>query len=67
MGHNPHIVSVNDVYGGTASYMTRVAKEDQGLETTFIDLENAGEAQINAALRDNTKVCLLGLDFYGPP
>jgi len=47
--------------------MTRVAKEDQGLETTFIDLENAGEAQINAALRDNTKVCLLGLGFYGPP
>ena len=65
LGHNPHIVSVNDVYGGTSCYMTRVAKEDQGLETTFIDLENADEAQINAALRDDTKVRHFGLRFHG--
>jgi cystathionine beta-lyase/cystathionine gamma-synthase len=51
-------VSVNDVYGGTFRYMTRVAKENQGLETTFVDLENADEDQIISALRDDTKVCL---------
>ena len=38
--------------------MTRVAKENQGLETTFLDLENADEVQVNDALRHNTKVCL---------
>ena len=38
--------------------MTRVAKENQGLETTFIDLENADEVQVNDALRHNTKVSL---------
>jgi cystathionine gamma-lyase len=65
LGHDAHIVSVNDVYGGTSCYMTRVAKEGQGLETTFLDLENADEGQINAALRDNTKVCLSGLSSYG--
>ena len=58
LGPNAHIVSVNDVYGGTFRYMTRVAKENQGLETTFVDLENADEDQIISALRDDTKVCL---------
>jgi hypothetical protein len=46
---------VNDVYGGTFRYMTRVAKENQGLETTFVDLENADEEQVKHAIRDNTK------------
>ncbi|KAH9038520.1 Cys/Met metabolism PLP-dependent enzyme-domain-containing protein [Lactarius pseudohatsudake] len=56
LGPNAHIVSVNDVYGGTFRYMTRVAKENQGLETTFIDLENADEEQVKHAIRDNTKL-----------
>jgi len=64
LGHNAHIVSVNDVYGGTFRYMTRVAKENQGLETTFLDLENASEEQINDAIRDNTKVCLFRLYLH---
>lgn len=63
LGNNAHIVSVNDVYGGTFRYMTRVAKENQGLETTFLDLENADEDQIHNAIRDNTKVCVFGLYF----
>ncbi|KAF8975767.1 Cys/Met metabolism PLP-dependent enzyme-domain-containing protein [Cyathus striatus] len=56
LGPNAHIISVNDVYGGTFRYMTRVAKENQGLETTFVDLEQAGEEQILAAVRENTKL-----------
>ncbi|KAF8267166.1 Cys/Met metabolism PLP-dependent enzyme-domain-containing protein [Lactarius quietus] len=56
LGPNAHIVSVNDVYGGTFRYMTRVAKENQGLETTFVDLENADEEQVKHAIRDNTKL-----------
>ncbi|KAA1473589.1 hypothetical protein DENSPDRAFT_840056 [Dentipellis sp. KUC8613] len=56
LGPNAHVVSVNDVYGGTFRYMTRVAKENQGVETTFVDLENADEEEIRHAIRDNTKL-----------
>lgn len=57
LGPNSHIISVNDVYGGTFRYMSRVASENQGLETTFVDLENADDETILAAFRPNTKVC----------
>ncbi|CCL99784.1 uncharacterized protein FIBRA_01806 [Fibroporia radiculosa] len=56
LGPNAHIVSVNDVYGGTFRYMTRVAAENQGIETTFVDLENADDETIAAAFRPNTKL-----------
>lgn len=56
LGPNAHIVSVNDVYGGTFRYMRRVASENQGLETTFVDLEGADDDTIRAAFRPNTKV-----------
>lgn len=56
LGPGAHIVSVNDVYGGTFRYMNRVAKENQGLETTFLDLENADDETIIASIRPNTKV-----------
>lgn len=36
--------------------MTRVAKENQGLETTFVDLENASDEEIASKFRENTKV-----------
>ena len=47
--------------------MTRVAKENQGLETTFVDLENADEVQVNDALRHDTKVSLPGQISSDPP
>ncbi|KAG8743103.1 hypothetical protein FRC10_000403 [Ceratobasidium sp. 414] len=56
LGPNCHIVSVNDVYGGTFKYMTRVAKENQGIETTFVDLEKASDEEITASFRDNTRL-----------
>lgn len=56
LGPGAHVVSVNDVYGGTFRYMSRVAKANQGLETTFLDLENADDQTILAAIRPNTKV-----------
>jgi cystathionine gamma-lyase len=64
LGNNAHIISVNDVYGGTFRYMTRVAKENQDLETTFLDLENADEEEISGAIRGNTKVSVFCLDFH---
>ncbi|KAI0915612.1 hypothetical protein AcV5_003791 [Taiwanofungus camphoratus] len=36
--------------------MSRVANENQGLETTFVDLENASDDAVLAALRANTKL-----------
>lgn len=56
LGPNAHIVSMNVVYGGTFRYMTRVAQENQGLETTFMDLEHASDEEITAAIQDNTKL-----------
>ena len=50
LGPNAHLISVNDVYGGTLRYMKRVASENQGLETTFLDLENASNDKIVASL-----------------
>ncbi|KJA15297.1 hypothetical protein HYPSUDRAFT_149327 [Hypholoma sublateritium FD-334 SS-4] len=56
LGPNSHIVSVNDVYGGTFRYIRRVASENQGLEATFLDLETAGDEEIIASFRENTKL-----------
>ncbi|TFK60465.1 hypothetical protein BDN72DRAFT_828891 [Pluteus cervinus] len=56
LGPNAHILSVNDVYGGTFRYMTRVASQNQGLETTFLDLENADDNTILGSLQENTKL-----------
>ncbi|KIJ63873.1 hypothetical protein HYDPIDRAFT_112848 [Hydnomerulius pinastri MD-312] len=55
-GPNAHVVSVNDVYGGTFRYLRRVASETQGLESTFVDLENADDEAILSSFRDNTKL-----------
>jgi cystathionine gamma-lyase len=57
LGRDAHVVSVNDVYGGTFRYMARVAAETQGTQTSFVDLEGADDAAILAAFRENTKVC----------
>ena len=56
LGPNAHVLSVNDVYGGTFRYLRRVASETQGLETTFLDLEKASDDEILAGIRSNTKL-----------
>ncbi|KAF8835181.1 hypothetical protein BDN67DRAFT_1072518 [Paxillus ammoniavirescens] len=56
VGPNAHIVSVNDVYGGTFRYFRRVASETQGLETTFIELENSDDQAILSSFRSDTKL-----------
>lgn len=55
VGAGAHIISVNDVYGGTRRYMTQVAGA-QGLEVSFLDLENSAEETILEAIKPNTKV-----------
>lgn len=56
LGPNSHVVSVNDVYGGTYRYLSKVAQANQGVETTFVDLETASEEAIRDAIQENTKV-----------
>ena len=53
LGSGSHIVSVNDVYGGTNRYFTKVANT-LGIETTFVDLNDP--QNIVSALRPNTKL-----------
>ncbi|KAK3836352.1 MAG: Cys/Met metabolism PLP-dependent enzyme-domain-containing protein [Linnemannia elongata] len=48
-----HIVSVNDVYGGTYRYFTKVASV-LGVEVTFVDLADA--ANVASVIRPNTKL-----------
>lgn len=56
LGANAHVLSVNDVYGGTFRYLKRVASETQALEVSFVDLESADDDAILAAFQPNTKV-----------
>ncbi|KAK4688367.1 hypothetical protein P7C73_g1740, partial [Tremellales sp. Uapishka_1] len=57
-GGGGHILAVNDVYGGTARYLTRAAKST-GLEVTFLDMDQAGEEGIRQAIRPDTRVVWL--------
>lgn len=52
IGNDGHVLSVNDVYGGTFRYMTRVSN----LQTSFIDLEKESDEVIYNAIRPNTRV-----------
>jgi cystathionine gamma-lyase len=47
-----HIVSVNDVYGGTNRYFTHVASKFN-VETSFVECTNLDT--FRAAIKDNTK------------
>ncbi|KAH7906302.1 hypothetical protein BJ138DRAFT_1222882 [Hygrophoropsis aurantiaca] len=47
LGPNAHVVSVNDIYGGTFRYLVRVASETQGLETSYLDLEKVDDEAFN--------------------
>jgi len=48
-----HIVSVNDVYGGTSRFLRRVISE-MGIETTFVDATDP--ENVKKSLRPNTKL-----------
>lgn len=55
-----HVVSVNDVYGGTYRYLTKVATAAQGVQTTFVEMDSAGfEERVKEAIRPETKLIWL--------
>lgn len=53
IGTGNHIISVNDVYGGSFRYFKRVANT-QGIETTFVDFLDP--QNIESAFKENTKL-----------
>ncbi|CAG8474431.1 9420_t:CDS:2 [Diversispora eburnea] len=53
IGTGNHIISVNDVYGGSFRYFKRVANT-QGIETTFVDFLDP--QNIELAFKENTKL-----------
>ncbi|KAJ2229399.1 cystathionine gamma-lyase cys3 [Coemansia sp. RSA 1286] len=48
-----HVISVNDVYGGTHRYLTKVAGS-LGIETSFVDLEDV--ENLRDVVRENTRL-----------
>lgn len=48
-----HVISVDDVYGGTNRFLTKVANH-QGIETSFVDLIDP--QNIKTAIKENTKL-----------
>ena len=56
LGPDAHLVSVNDVYGGTYRYMKRVAAENQGLKSSYVNLQDDDDDAILSAFRPNTKL-----------
>jgi cystathionine beta-lyase/cystathionine gamma-synthase len=54
LDHGAHIVAADDLYGGTRRLFTRVRERSAGIETTYIDLSDAGA--LESAIRPNTRL-----------
>lgn len=54
-----HVVSVNDVYGGTYRYFTKVATVSQGINTSFVEMDGSEaevSTRVNEAIRRETSL-----------
>ena len=49
-----HVVAADDLYGGTRRLFERVRKRSAGLQTTYVDLSDAGA--LEGAIRPDTKL-----------
>lgn len=55
--NNGHVVSVNDVYGGTHKIFTQIVNETNGIRTSFVDLDQQGlKERLEAAITPDTKL-----------
>jgi cystathionine gamma-lyase len=54
LDHGSHIISVDDLYGGSRRLFERVRKRSMGLEVSYLDL--ADPEAIEAAIRPNTRL-----------
>jgi len=49
-----HVISLDDLYGGTRRLFSGVRERSTGLEFTYVDMTNSGE--VESAIRDNTRM-----------
>lgn len=49
-----HVLSCDDVYGGTSRYLRKFANEKHGIEVDFVDLSNLETVKKN--IKPNTKL-----------
>jgi cystathionine beta-lyase/cystathionine gamma-synthase len=54
LDHGSHVISVDDLYGGSRRLFERVRKRSMGLEVSYVDLTDPGA--IEAAIRPNTRL-----------
>jgi cystathionine gamma-lyase len=54
LDHGAHVIAVDDLYGGSRRLFERVRKRSAGIETTYLDLTDAGA--LEAAIRPNTRL-----------
>lgn len=52
--HNSHIISVNDLYGGTYRLFERIRKHSTGLEVSYVDLTKP--ENLTTAIKPNTRM-----------
>lgn len=52
-----HVISIDDVYGGTNRYFSRIAAPQHGLKFSFVDFTKQGAFE--AAIQKNTKLVWL--------
>jgi cystathionine beta-lyase/cystathionine gamma-synthase len=54
LDHGAHVIAVDDLYGGSRRLFERVRKRSAGIETSYLDLTDAGA--LEAAIRPNTRL-----------
>ncbi len=54
LNHGDHVIAVDDLYGGTYRLFEKVRARSQGLNFSFVDMNQPGA--LEAALRPNTKM-----------
>ncbi len=54
LDHGAHVIAVDDLYGGTRRLFERVRKRSAGIDTTYVDLTDAGA--LEAAIRPDTQL-----------
>jgi cystathionine beta-lyase/cystathionine gamma-synthase len=54
LDHGSHVIAVDDLYGGSRRLFERVRKRSAGIETTYLDLTDAGA--LESAIRPNTRL-----------
>ncbi|KIJ28926.1 hypothetical protein M422DRAFT_269709 [Sphaerobolus stellatus SS14] len=65
LGTGAYVLGINNIYEGTFRYMSKMASQLQGLETTFVDFNSATDEEVLASIRPNTK--LIWIEIFTNP